>query len=86
MPTSGTGNALSEAQIKYCLAEQIRLDGARSVLNQQSAFAVDRFSAMIDDFNNRCSSYRYKRNDYERARSAVERDRGSLQAAGRARF
>jgi hypothetical protein len=86
MPTFGNGNVLSEGQVKYCLSEQIRLDGARSILNHQTAIAVDRFNAMIDDFNNRCSSYRYKRSDYERARSAVELDRGSLLAAGRARF
>jgi hypothetical protein len=85
-PPIGSGNALSAAQIKYCLAEQIRLDGARSSLDQQSATAADRFNAMIDDYNNRCSSYRYKRSDFQRAQSEVEADRVILQAAGRARF
>jgi hypothetical protein len=86
VPPIGSGSALSATQIKYCLAEQIRLDGARSILNQQSATTVDRFNAMIDDYNNRCSGYRYKRSDYQRVQSEVERDRGGLLAAGRARF
>jgi hypothetical protein len=86
VPPIGSSNALSATQIKYCLAEQIRLDGARSILNQQSTAAVDRFNAMIDDYNSRCSSYRHKRSDYQRAQSEVEADRGILLAAGRARF
>ena len=85
-PPIGSGNALSGAEIKYCLAEQIRLDGARSIFNQQSATAVGRLNAMIDDYNGRCSNFRYKRRDYQRAQSEVEPDRGTLWAAGRARF
>jgi hypothetical protein len=85
-PAIGSGNALSGAEIKYCLAEQIRLDGARSILNQQPANAINRFNAMIDDYNGRCSNFRYKRRDYQRAQSEVEPDRGILWAAGRSRF
>jgi hypothetical protein len=85
-PPIGSGNALSGAEIKYCLAEQIRLDDARSILNQQSENAVNRFNAMIDDYNSRCSNFRYKRRDYQRVQSEVEPDRGTLWATGRSRF
>jgi hypothetical protein len=86
VPPVGSGNPLSSAQIKYCLAEQIRVDGARSVLNQRSENAVNRFNAMIDDYNSRCSNFRYRGGDYQRAQSEVEPDRGTLSAAGRSRF
>jgi hypothetical protein len=47
--------------------------------------AVDRFNAMIDDYNARCSNYRYKPTDFQRAGSEVKPDRDILFAAGRER-
>jgi hypothetical protein len=39
-------------------AEQIRTNGARFIFNQLSANVVNRFNALIDDYINRCSSFR----------------------------
>jgi hypothetical protein len=85
-PPIGSGNSLSGAEIRYCLAEQIRLEGARSIVGQLSKTAVVRFNAMIDDYNNRCSNFRSKPSDYRRAQTEVEPNRGTLWADGRSRF
>lgn len=85
-PPIGDNNVLSMTQLHYCLAEDIRLDGARSSLNNYSGADVDRFNVMISDYNSRCGSFRYRSGDLERARRAVEAFRSTILAEGRSRF
>jgi hypothetical protein len=86
MPQVGTGITLTRAEIRYCLAEQIRLQGAQAVLNRSKGDDIGRFNAMVDDYNSRCSSFRYRSGDLESARSDVEPGRERLRADGAGRF
>jgi hypothetical protein len=45
------------------LAEDIRMDGAKSALNNYIDADVDRFNAMVADYNSRCSSFKYQTNN-----------------------
>jgi peptidoglycan hydrolase-like protein with peptidoglycan-binding domain len=79
------------AQIRYCLAEDIRIEGAKAALNNYSDSDVDRFNAMVADYNSRCSSFKYQtnnrgRNDLNSAQRDIEPYRSQLQAEGRSRF
>ena len=85
-PPVGQNLILSVAKIRYCLAEDIRMDGAKSALNNYSDSDVDRFNAMVADYNSRCGSFRYRSGALERARRDVEPYRSQLQAEGRRRF
>lgn len=85
-PPVGQDTVLSTAQIRYCLAEDIRMDGAKSALNNYIDADVDRFNAMVADYNSRCGSYRYRRGALESARGDIEPYRSQLQAEGRSRF
>ena len=85
-PPVGRDLVLSMAQIRYCLAEDIRMDGAKSVLNNSSDNDVDRFNAMVADYNSRCGSFRYRSGALESARWDVEVYRSQLQSEGRGRF
>ena len=85
-PTVGQGLVLSTAQIKYCLAEDIRIDGARSALNSYSDSDVDQFNVMVADYNSRCGNYRYRSGALESARREIEPYRAQLKAEGRSRF
>lgn len=85
-PPVGQDLVLSTAQIRYCLAEDIRMEGARAALNNYSDSDVDRFNAMVADYNSRCGSFRYRSGALESARRDVEPYRGQLQAEGRSRF
>jgi hypothetical protein len=85
-PPIGDDNVLSMSQLHYCLAEDIRLDGARSSLNNYSGADVDRFNLMISDYNSRCGNFRYRTGDLERARRAIEAFRSPILADGRSRF
>lgn len=85
-PPIGANNVLSMTQLHYCLAEDIRLDGARSSLNYFRFADVDRFNVLISDYNSRCGSFRYLSGDLERARRSVEAFRIPILAEGRSRF
>ena len=58
MPPVGQNQVLSTAQIRYCLAEDIRMESAKSTLNNYIESDVDRFNAMVADYNSRCGRLR----------------------------
>ena len=62
------------------------MEGAKAALNNYSDSDVDRFNAMVADYNSRCGSFRYRSGALESARRDVESYRGQLQAEGRSRF
>lgn len=85
-PSVGTNNVLGPAQIRYCLAEDIRLEAAKGALNNYIGSDVDRFNAMVADYNGRCGQFRYRRGALESARAEIEGIRSLLQIEGRNRF
>lgn len=85
-PPVGQNLVLSTAQIRYCLAEDIRMDAAKPTVNSYSDSDVDRFNAMVADYNSRCGSFRYRSGALESARRDVEPYRSQLQAEGMSRF
>ncbi|MEO3691353.1 peptidoglycan-binding domain-containing protein [Roseateles sp. DJS-2-20] len=86
MPPVGQNLVFSTAQIRYCLAEDIRMEGAKSALNNYIDSDVDRFNAMVADYNSRCGSFRYRSGALESARRDVEPYRSQLQAEGGNKF
>ena len=85
-PPVGSGNVLGTPQIRYCVAEDIRLDAAKSVINQYNDSDIERFNALVADYNSRCSNFRYRRGALEGAKSDVERYRSEIATEGRSRF
>lgn len=85
-PPVGTGLVLSQPQIRYCSAESIRLDAAKEAMNPYNDSDVNRFNALVADYNSRCSSFRYRSGSLESARSEVERYRTEYEAQGRKIF
>jgi len=77
-PPPGTDLWLSSSQILYCLAQQIRLDAMEPMVDTTSAAQLSGFNALVDDYNLRCLSYRYRNTDMEAARMRVELFRPSL--------
>jgi len=85
-PPVGQDLVFSASQIRYCLAEEIRMDAAKAVLNNYSDFDVDRFNAMVTDYNSRCGSFRHRRGALKRAREEISPYRNQLYADGQHRF
>lgn len=85
-PPVGQSLVLTTSQITYCLAEDIRLEGSRSVIDNYSDAQVNRFNVLVDDYNSRCGNFRYRSGALESARRAVDPFRSQLLADGRNRF
>ena len=85
-PPVGTNHVHGPTQLRYCLAEEIRLDAAKVASDNFVEADVDRFNTMVADYNNRCGEFRYYKDSLETARSDVERYRSLLEAEGAARF
>lgn len=86
MPPVGTYHVLDTVQIRYCLSESIRIEAARTAVNNHIESDVDQFNAMTADYNSRCGQFRYRRGSIESAKSDIEPYRSVLEAEGRRRF
>lgn len=82
-PPVGYGLVHGAGQIRYCLAEEIRISAAELVVNDYNPVQIDRFNAMVSDYNSRCGQYRYLDSSMNVARSDVEAYRAELEQAGR---
>ena len=73
-PPASSDRLLTSDQIRYCLFQGERLEAFRTVANTNAQ--IDQFNRLVDDWNRRCSRYRYREDDM-RERS------GSLAASAR---
>jgi hypothetical protein len=85
-PPVGSDIVLSTPQIRYCMAEDIRMTAAKDVISGYNHADVARFNEMVADYNSRCGAYRYRRGALESARAEVEHFRLELAADGISRF
>lgn len=69
MPPVGSGLSLTRSQIRYCLYQGARLDYIRSMTTTNNQ--IDRFNSLIDDYNSRCSNFRYTSGVLESVQSEV---------------
>jgi hypothetical protein len=74
--------ALPDRQVRYCLAQGIRIQAADKAVNPASAAEVSRFLALYDDYNPRCGSYRFDLGVMKAAREEVESRREALEREG----
>lgn len=85
-PPIGQNLVLSTDQIRYCLAEEYRMEGARSVVNHNNNADVNRYNAMVADYNSRCVNYQYAEGSFYPAYQDVEQYRNQLRREGVGRF
>jgi hypothetical protein len=69
-PAVGSGNLLTTAQIRWCLREQIRIDTLRDRIVTDDS--VIEFNRIVDDYNIRCGSFKYRKGNLEQARREVD--------------
>ena len=58
MPNIGSNNVLNRNQIRYCVFQGERIDLMRWLISTNLQTA--RFNEVVNDFNRRCSSFRYR--------------------------
>jgi hypothetical protein len=79
-PAIGTDLPFSQANLRYCTFQKIRLETAQSF----GKVDVERFNSFVDDFNSRCARYRYRAADKTAVDSEARDLRLTLEAEGRA--
>src|SRR5207344_2287505 len=79
----GAGGPLSDPQLRYCLAQIIRIDAVRPILNRYKHDQVDYFNALVADFNSRCGHFSYEKGALEGAKQVVEGSRPQIENAAR---
>lgn len=77
-PSVGTNNVLSMAEIRWCVREGIRIEAMRDVVDTDEG--IDEFNRLVEDYNCRCGSYRYREGSQSRAEREVEAFRGKIEA------
>lgn len=75
-PPVGTGRVFTSAQIRYCVYEDRRIKGAEKAVDNYDQQSVDTFNGMVDDFNSRCSNFRYRQG----ALAPIEREADQIHA------
>jgi hypothetical protein len=74
-PPVGKGHLLSRNQIRYCVFEEKRMENLRGFLtnnHEATQTEIRRFNAIVNDWNSRCSSYKYRGNDLSVVESEAE--------------
>jgi uncharacterized protein len=87
IPPIGVGLELSVAQIRYCLSEKLRIQVWRTRLEAGFGSSLQAFNNSVNDYNARCSNFRYQGNTLTTVRAEVEANRPVLtrEALSRAR-
>lgn len=75
---------LSTAQLRYCLSQSARIDGAEKAINRTSQAEINRFNALVSDYNPRCGKFRYYPSAMQAAKAEVEARRTQLENEGAA--
>lgn len=82
MPAAGTGLTLTRANIRYCAFQRVRIEAARPLV--QAGTQGQRLNAAVDDYNSRCSDYRYRQSDKDAVDGELLLKRSLLESEGRA--
>ena len=78
----GNGLVLSRNQIRYCLSEEVRLLSIKGAIDSYSQYEVDNLNSIVDDYNSRCSNFRYRSGLLESVKSEVSLNNSALVAEG----
>lgn len=90
-PDAGVAT-LSIAELRYCIAENIRIGAEKAEMESSQILNVDRFNrhvddfnANVDDFNGRCSHRSFMSSDKSVADGQVEAQRAAFESEGKSR-
>ena len=86
LPPVGSGLVLTTPQVRYCVSENVRLDALNQVVDPYNRARVDLYNTLINDYNSRCSNYKYRSGVLESVKKEAEARRFLLEQEGRSFF
>jgi len=84
-PPVGKGLLFNRSQIRYCLSEKIRISAWQSQVDEYSETSVNAFNDAVNDYNSRCSNFRYRSGAVESVQSELNAVHHALRLEGMAR-
>lgn len=75
-PSVGINNVLSVPEIRWCIWEGIRIEAMRDVIDNNAG--IDEFNRIVNDYNSRCGTYRYRLGSRSQAERDVEAYRSQI--------
>ncbi|WP_417547015.1 peptidoglycan-binding domain-containing protein [Marinobacter segnicrescens] len=78
-PPVGRNNILSIPEIRWCVRGGMQIEAMRGMFATNAG--IDRFNEIVDDYNMRCGSYRYREGNLGIAQRQVEEMRPSIELA-----
>ena len=85
-PPVGRNEVLNTQQIRYCAKEKIRVAAIESVINNAYEREIDRFNAMVQDYNSRCGEFRYRRGAVESVQREVDLQRETITSTAKSEW
>lgn len=85
-PPAGENLMLNIAQLRYCLAEKLRVGEIENLIDRQAAAEIKAYNNWVTDFNDRCAFFRYDPAAYEAAKRQVEQNQETLKAQAKQRL
>lgn len=82
VPPKGQDLMLAPAQVRYCVAQGIRLGSAAEQAVGLSAAASARMRLVFNDFDQRCTDYQFEPGSFLAVEQGVEADRAILEQQG----
>jgi hypothetical protein len=84
-PPPGVGRVLNYAQLRYCVAEDIRVKAMEGMINRYRGVEVGGFNSYVSDFNGRCGSFKYRSGSLESVRSDAANRTAQIEEEARQR-
>lgn len=72
-PPIGSGRSLTTNQVRYCVFQRARLVYLKG--NPNRNMTASKFNRLVDDYNSRCSDYKYQRGVLQRVKRELEANR-----------
>jgi len=85
-PEHDGSRTLSQAELRWCMFNDIRIEAARGDMRGAKQGQVQAFNAAVAEWNQGCRRYRYSRRDRDAVQNQVSARRAQLESEGKARF
>lgn len=83
-PPYSAGATFDRSQVRYCMMQKARLEAANNAVSDPTEYQVRRFNSAVDDYNSRCSNFRYRDYDMTAAERDVAQNAARLRSEGEA--
>ena len=83
-PLYSAGATFDRSQVRYCMMQKARLEAANNAVSDPTEYQVRRFNSAVDDYNSRCSNFRYRDYDMTAAERDVAQNAARLRSEGEA--